>query len=408
MGVEAQSKHQMIDKKKALSILGIIFVAFNLRPAITSVGPLISSIKADIGLSNASAGFITTLPLIAFAIFSFLAPKFGQRFGLERVVFAGLLTLIAGILIRFISMTFTLFAGTALIGIGIAISNVLLPGIVKEKYPLKVGLVTAVYTTCMSVFSAVGTGLSIPLAEGFGLGWEKALVCWGVLAIPAAIIWMSQLRKPARADDVKTPALQGSSIWRSKIAWQVTIFMGLQSFLFYSMIAWLPEILNGRGISISTAGWMVSVMQLTGLPMTFLTPVLASRFNNQRGIVGMIGFLYTTGLLGVLFAEGIPLLILSVMLIGVGQASSISLALTLLGLRADNAQQSAALSGMSQSIGYSLAAVGPVLIGIILDITASVTIPILLFIAIIIVMVTAGLGAGRNQTVFQQNKSPFP
>ncbi|WFT77070.1 MFS transporter [Halobacillus naozhouensis] len=393
--------------KKVLSIIGIIFVAFNLRPAITSVGPLISSIKVDVGLSNAAAGFITTLPLVAFAVFSFLAPRLGQRFGLERIVFVGLLTLIAGILIRFISMTFTLFAGTALIGIGIAISNVLLPGIVKEKYPEKVGLVTAVYTTCMSIFSAIGTGLSIPLANDFGLGWEKTLVCWVLLAIPAAIVWLPQLRKPAQVEDVKTPALQENPIWRSPIAWQVTIFMGLQSFLFYSMIAWLPEILSGRGLSISTAGWMVSVMQLTGLPMTFLTPVLATRFKNQRGIIGMIGCLYTTGLLGVLFGSGIPLLTLSVMLIGIGQASSISLALTLLGLRADNAQQSAALSGMSQSIGYSLAAVGPVLIGILLDVTASVTVPLLLFIAVIVVMVAAGLGAGRNQTVFQQDRAPL-
>ncbi|UOR10867.1 CynX/NimT family MFS transporter [Halobacillus amylolyticus] len=394
-----------LNTKKALSIIGIIFVAFNLRPAITSVGPLISSIMKDIGISNAAAGFITTLPLLSFAVFSLLAPKLGYRFGYERMVFIGLLTLITGIVIRFISLTFTLFAGTALIGIGIAISNVLLPGIVKGKYPQKVGLMTAVYTTCMSVFSAIGTGLSIPLAKNLGLGWEKTLLCWASLALLAAVAWLPQLRKPSKFNDVKTSTLQGNSIWRSKIAWQVTIFMGLQSFLFYSMIAWLPEILNGRGLSISTAGWMVSIMQLTGLPITFLTPVLAARFHSQRGIVGLIGFLYTAGLLGVLSGSSIGVLTVSVMLMGIGQAASISLALTLLGLRTANAQQSAALSGMSQSVGYSLAAVGPVLIGILLDVTASVTVPLLLFIAIIIVMVTAGLGAGRNQTVFNENRA---
>ncbi|UOQ95414.1 MFS transporter [Halobacillus shinanisalinarum] len=396
---------QNMDVKKVLFIIGIIFVAFNLRPAITSVGPLISSITADLGISNAAAGFITTLPLLSFAVFSLLAPKLGHRFGYERMVFIGLLTLIMGIVIRFISLTVTLFVGTALVGIGIAISNVLLPGIIKGNYPQKVGLMTAVYTTCMSVFSAIGTGLSIPLAKGLGLGWEKTLLCWALLALLAAVIWLPQIRKPAKLDDPKTSALQGASIWRSKIAWQVTIFMGLQSFLFYSMITWLPEILNGRGLSISTAGWMVSVMQLTGLPMTFLTPVFATRFQNQRGIVGMIGCLYTAGLLGVLLGSNIPMLTVSVMLMGAGQAASISLALTLLGLRAGNAQQSAALSGMSQSVGYLLAAAGPVLIGILIDVTASVNVPLLLFIAIIIVMVTAGLGAGRNQTVFNENRA---
>ncbi|GGC95971.1 putative transporter YycB [Thalassobacillus devorans] len=390
--------------KKLLFIIGVIFVAFNLRPAITGVGPLISSIRIDLGISYGAAGFITTLPLISFAVFSFLAPQLGNRFGYERMVFAGLVTLMLGISIRYIAAPPTLYTGTALVGIGIAISNVLLPGIIKGRYPGRIGLMTAVYTTSMSVFSAVGSGLSIPLVQGLGLGWEKALFAWILLAMIAALLWIPQLSRPVKNEDKTFARLSGPPIWQSKIAWQVTIFMGLQSFLFYSLITWLPEIMTGKGLGIAAAGWMVSTMQLAGLPMTFLTPVLADRFRNQRGLIIMIGVLYLTGLTGMLVSTTTGWLTGSVMLMGMGQASSISLALTLLGLRAANARDSAALSGMAQSFGYALAAIGPTLIGMILDVSATVITPIVIFIGILVVMIAAGLGATRNQTVFAHVK----
>lgn len=382
-----------------------MFVAFNLRPAITGVGPLISSIRTDLGISYGAAGFITTLPLISFAVFSFLAPKLGNRFGYERMVFMGLVTLMIGIAIRYIAATPTLYTGTALIGVGIAISNVLLPGIIKDRYPGRIGLMTAVYTTSMSVFSAVGSGLSIPLAKGLGLGWENALFAWVLLALIAALLWVPQLSRPVKKDDKQTAGLGGPPIWKSKIAWQVTIFMGLQSFLFYSLITWLPEIMTGKGLGIAAAGLMVSTMQLSGLPMTFLTPVLADRFRNQRGLIIMIGTLYLTGLTGMLVSTSTAWLTGSVMLMGMGQASSISLALTLLGLRAANARESAALSGMAQSFGYALAAIGPTMIGIVIDVSATVNVPIIIFIGILIMMILAGFGAARDQTILERQTS---
>ncbi|SEA01835.1 MFS transporter, CP family, cyanate transporter [Thalassobacillus cyri] len=398
-------KKQPPQTKKILLIIGIMFVAFNLRPAITGVGPLISSIRTDLGISYGAAGFITTLPLISFAVFSFLAPKLGNRFGYERMVFMGLVTLMIGIAIRYIATAPTLYTGTALVGIGIAISNVLLPGIIKDRYPGRIGLMTAVYTTSMSVFSAVGSGLSIPLAKGLGLGWENALFAWVLLALIAAFLWIPQLSRPVKKDDKQTAGLGGPPIWKSKIAWQVTIFMGLQSFLFYSLITWLPEIMTGKGLGIAAAGLMVSTMQLSGLPMTFLTPVLADRFRNQRGLIIMIGTLYLTGLTGMLVSTSTAWLTGSVMLMGMGQASSISLALTLLGLRAANARESAALSGMAQSFGYALAAIGPTMIGIVIDVSATVNVPIIIFICILIMMVLAGFGAARDQTIFERQTS---
>ncbi|PLT31647.1 CynX/NimT family MFS transporter [Peribacillus deserti] len=387
--------------KNTLLLIGIIFVSFNLRAAITSVGPLISFIRTDTGISNGMAGMLTTLPLISFAILSIYAPKLGRKLGNEMMVFLGMAALMAGILLRSTGTSIALYTGTAIVGIGIAIANVLLPSIVKDKFSHQVGLVTGAYTSCMGFFAALGSGLSIPLAEGMHLGWQKSLTVWAFLVAAALLIWLPQVRsssaKKVHKASNHVPSLK--NIWRSKIAWQVTLFMGLQSFLFYSTIAWLPEILIRNGLSTSLSGWMLSIMQLASLPLTFFTPVLADRFRSQKGIVVVIGILYLSGVLGLLIRDSLLLTVCSIVLIGFAQGSSISLALTLIGLRAVNAQQAGELSGMAQSIGYFLAAVGPFVIGIIMDVSPTVTIPLLIFGLIILMMVISGIGAGRNETV---------
>lgn len=182
-------------ENKVYVFICIILVSFNLRPAITSVGPLMNAIREDMGISNGVAGFITTLPLLSFAIFSFIAPKLANHFGLERMIFIGLLVLLLGIFIRYISSLVTLFLGTALVGVGIAIANVLLPSMVKNEFPLKIGFITSVYTTCLSSFSAIGTGLSIPISEGLNVGWKNTLFIWGVLTILAIIFWIPIMKK---------------------------------------------------------------------------------------------------------------------------------------------------------------------------------------------------------------------
>ncbi|MDG5788423.1 MFS transporter [Evansella sp. AB-P1] len=398
-------KPKIITVNKILLIVGILFVSFNLRPAITSVGPLIGYIRTDLTISNGIAGLITTIPLLSFAFFSLVAPKLGYRYSNEWMVFAGLCTLITGMIIRSTGFISFLFIGTALVGIGIAISNVLLPSIVKNRFPENIGLLTAIYTTSMSGFAALGSGLTIPIANIFHLNWQQTLLIWSVLAVAAVLFWIPQLHYRSQNKSFKiepTHAESNSSIWKSKIAWQVTIFMGFQSFLFYCMIAWLPEILSGGNVSITVAGWMLSIMQIAGLPMAFFTPIFADRLRNQQGIVLMIGTLYVTGLMILLTTNNVIFTLFAIILIGLGQGSAISLALTLLGLRAANASQAAQLSGMAQSVGYSFAAIGPFLIGYLLDITNSVAIPLFIFLFIVIVMVIVGMGAGRSRTIFQK------
>ncbi len=385
---------------KFFLIFGIIFVAFNLRPAITSVGPLIDLIKMDLHISNGVAGFITTLPLLSFGLFSYLAPKFGVRYGNHFIVFCGLLTLFIGLIIRSTGLFSTLLIGTALIGVGIAIGNVLLPSIVKNHFPNNVGLLTGLYTTCMNVFAALGTGLSIPLAKQLNLSWEMSLLFWGIIALLAIFLWTPQLKNHSISKKNKSlEKVTGLNIWKSKIAWQVTLFMGLQSFLFYCTITWLPELLHDYGISIGIAGLMVSIMQICGLPFSFLTPIIADKLKNQIIIVLILGSAYFIGLLLLLLTNDFIFLFIGVILIGMAQGACISLSLTLLSLRAKNSDQASQLSGMAQSVGYAVAAIGPTLIGFLFDLTHDWSLPLITLMVITILMTLVGIGAGKKRFV---------
>lgn len=386
--------------KRIILILGIIFVAFNLRPSITSVGPLIQWIRTDLDISNGAAGFLTTLPLIAFALLSLVAPQLSRRWGNELAIFMGLIVLTCGIFIRSTGTVFSVFFGTVWIGVGIAIGNVLLPGIVKEKFPEKAGIMTSIYTTSMNTFAALGSALSIPLADGLKLGWKISLSFWILPAVTALCIWIPSILNGNKnqANTASTRAKSGVFMWRSPLAWYVTLFMGLQSFIFYCTITWLPAILQSRGFSEETAGWMVSIMQLISLPTTFITPVLANRLSNQQGIALTIGLIQLAGISGLFASSTIPLLI-SIAFNGIAQGASVSLALTLITLRTTNARQAASLSGMSQSVGYLLAAFGPILLGFFFDATGSWTLSLILLLFSTICLMISGIGAGRRGSV---------
>lgn len=386
--------------RQIVLIIGVVLVACNLRAAITSVGPLISFIREDMILSNGAAGMLTTLPLLGFAILSPLAPKIGQKLGNEMTVFVGLIVLLLGLTLRSAGLSSTLFFGTALIGIGIAIGNVILPSIVKHYFPTRVGLMTSLYSTAMGAFAAIASGVSVPLAYGVSLGWRGSLVFWASLAIVALIIWIPQLRTATgKASRGQTAVSMKHSIWTSRLAWQVTLFMGFQSFLFYCAIAWLPEILLSKGMGVQAGGWMLAIMQLASLPATFMTPILADRFSDQRGIVITIAVIYLTGILGLFFNGYLPFTITSVLLLGVGQGACISLSLALFGLRTTDAQQARALSGMAQSVGYFMAAIGPTLIGVLFDSTHAWTLPLVTMIIVAVFMTVTGLKAGKDEYV---------
>ncbi len=396
-----QSRTKESQFYKFLLIAGIILVAFNLRPAITSIGPLVSTIRDDIGLSNWSAGLLTSLPLIAFAIMSPIVARIGNRYSNERAILWGLCLLLIGFAVRSISAIILLFVGTLLIGIGIAICNVLLPGVVKDKFPLKVGLMTSVYSTAMGVFAGIASGVSIPLASGLDLGWQFALLIWAIPVVIGIIIWFYLARKNNSHATQHTNFIgeSGNGVWRSPLAWQVAAYMGLQSFLFYVTVAWLPEILHDTGMSLETAGWMLSFVQFIGLPASFLVPVIASKFASQRLIVMILGVLSVIGYAGLLLGTTFATMVISIILIGLSLSGTFALALSFLGMRARDAKQAAELSGMAQALGYLLAAIGPMFIGFLFDVTHAWTVPLYILIGIAILVAVFGFGAGRDKYV---------
>ncbi|MGM8364562.1 CynX/NimT family MFS transporter [Virgibacillus sp. W0181] len=387
---------------KVLLFIGIVFISFNLRPAITSVGPLMGIIRDDIGFANWNVGLLTSLPLIAFAVVSPIVPKFANRFTNEWALIIGLCFLFIGIGIRSVSLIFFLFLGTLLVGMGIAVCNVLLPGVVKEKYPAKVALMTSVYSTGMGVFAATASGLSIPLAKGLQFGWQLTLIVWAIPALVAIIIWITLAAKnkvSEREVSVQYVTSKGNRIWSSFLAWKVALYMGLQSFLFYVTISWLPEILHDYGVSIATAGWLLSYTQFVGLPASFFVPVIASKLQSQRWLVCALCSMYLLGVFGLLVGTSYIVMIISVTFIGLTLSGCFALALAFLGMRARNARQSAELSGMAQSMGYMLAAVGPMLIGFLFDLTQSWTVPLITLMIVASLVMYFGMGAGQNKYV---------
>lgn len=390
-----------MDSKNLLLMAGIIFVAFNLRPAITSVGPLIGAIRDETGISNGAAGLLTTLPLVAFALLSPFVPRITQKLGSEWSILLGLTILGAGIAARSAGMLPPLYIGTILIGLGVGLCNVLLPGMVKEKFPQKVGLLTGIYTFSMGICAGLAPGFSVPLAEGLGVGWRLSLGAWAVLILIAIIVWLPQLKKTKKKTEISAVSAPKSSMWTSPIAWQVTLFMGLQSMVYFSATTWLPEILHSQGREIAAAGWMVTVLQFSGLPVNIIIPVLADRLPNQKGIALGIGIFTFAGITGLLLNVNGIITNISIVLIGIGLGAAISHSLTLIGLRAENAKQAASLSGMAQSVGYLLAAAGPILIGSLYDLFQSWTIPLALLLVITAIFTISGIGAGRDQFVLQ-------
>lgn len=384
-----------------LFIAGIVLVAFNLRPAITSLGPLLGMIQDDVELAHWSVGLLMSLPLIVFAIMSPLVPKIASQLTNEKTLLIGLTCLLIGITIRSIPMVFFLFTGTLLVGLGIAIGNVLLPAIVKGKFPKKFGLMTSVYSTSIGLIASLASGVSVPLAVNFNLGWQGAQIVWGLPVIIALIVWALLFKYNQGDPNVirQKQSTHSKQMWRTPLAWQIAIFMGFQSLLFYVTISWLPEILHSHGISLETAGWLLSFTQLVGLPASFFIPVLAGRFESQVSIACILSMCSVLGYSGLLFGSTYPILIGSIILIGIALGGSFPLVLSYIGLRARNVQQAAALSGMAQSTGYVLAAVGPMFIGYLYDVTHLWTIPILMLIVVSFVVMIFGMLSGRNRYV---------
>ncbi|MGG1519329.1 MFS transporter [Paenibacillus oryzisoli] len=389
-----------ITNRRWLIVLGIMLVAANQRAPITSVGPLISDIRASTGISNTVAGMLTTVPLLAFALLSPFAARLARRFSTERVIFTALIVLLLGTCCRSLNGAGQLFAGTILIGLAISVCNVLIPSLVKRDFAKQVGLMTGVYSVSMNLCGALASGISIPLARGTGLGWQGALACWSLLTVLAIIFWSPRLRGTGleAATTSSAAARKKPNLWRSGLAWQVTAFMGLQSLIFYMLAAWLPEILVSRGMSQGAGGWMLSLLQLSMLPFTLIVPILAGRMRNQKPLVLLTVILYIIGI-GGLFINSNALVPLWAVIIGIAGAFSFTLAMIFFSLRTRTAHEAAELSGMAQTVGYIMAAIGPMLFGWLHDMTHGWDLPLMLLIVASVFIFIFGVGAARDRFV---------
>ncbi|MEV4012568.1 MFS transporter [Nonomuraea angiospora] len=358
---------------QALLVWGLLVVAANLRASLTGVGPLLDQVQADLGLAPAVAGLLNTLPLLTFVVLSPLVPRLAARWGAERLLGGALVVLTLGIALRWVPAAVGLFGGTVLIGAGIAVGNVLLPSLIKRDFPAKVGLLTSAYATVMGGVAAVASGVAVPISEVAPGGWYTALGCWVLFALVAVLLWLPQLRAPRRAEQ----AIRGQRLpWGSGLAWAVTAFMGLQSLGFYVVVTWLPQVFQDHGMSAATAGWLLFLFQAVAVLTSLAVPGALRWARDQRALATICSAVMLLGYAGLFVAPGLALL-WSVVL-GLGGGACLVLALAFISLRAQDASVAGALSAMAQSIGYLLAAVGPVVFGLLHTVSSGWQAPIML------------------------------
>jgi CP family cyanate transporter-like MFS transporter len=379
-------------------VAAIALLAINLRPALVAVAPLNSRVRAGTGLSAAGVSLLTTLPLVCFGLFAVLAPRLGRRLGLERALAVAIVTLVAGIALRFAAGTVALFAGSALAGAGIAIENVLLSGLIKRDFPDRTGAMMGLYSVMLAGGATLAAGLTVPLGNALHTGWRPTLALWGIPAAVAAIAWLPvAVRGHTRGDPDAGHAL-AAAVWRSPLAWWVAAYMGAQSLVFYSLTAWLPTLLQDHGVGASTAGGMLAVFNFVGIGSALGVPVLAARRRSQRALAMVVSAGFVIGLTGLLLAAG-PGAWPWVVVLGIAQGAGISLALTLFVLRTRSAAASAELSGMAQTIGYLVAALGPLTIGALHGAEGGWTAALLELLAFGAVLGVSGWAAGADRAV---------
>lgn len=383
-------------------VLGIALVASTLRTPLTVVGPIITFIKDDLQISHVLAGFLTTIPLLAFAVISPFAPKLSKRFGIELTLFLSMLLLALGITMRSLGTTSLLVVGTIFIGVAISFGNVLMPSFLKLKFPMQVGMMMGIYSVAMNVSGGIGAGISHPIAVGSSLGWQASLGFSVGLAVLAAIIWSPQLKhnKPA-PKSTQTTLKPTIPLWKSPIAWAVAATMGLQSMIFYTSSAWLPEIFISQGLSANKAGWMVSIMQLAQLPLTFAIPIIADKLPSQKPLAILASVLFAIGFLGI--ALGFTsLTVLWMIFLGCAGGTAFGLTMMLFTLRTKTAFAAADLSGFAQSTGYLLAAAGPVAFAFLHDVTGGWTVPMWTFLLATLAFFFTSYIASKNVFVDEQ------
>ena len=372
----------------------LALLAIGLRGPVSSVGPLLDDLRGDLGLPAAAAAVLPALPLLCFGLLAPVAPLLSRRVGLHRAVLAGSATLVAGLLLRGAGVT-GLFAGTLLVGAGIAVVNVLLPAVVKADFADRVPLATSLTTSSIALSASLGAGLAQPLRTATG-GALPSLATWLLPALVGLLAWAPLARRRTAV----APAAPGGLVvlLRDRVGLAVTVFFGLQSLAFYTVLAWLPSVLRAAGVSATQAGAMLAVAASAGVPVAFVVPRLAVRRPDQRLLVAVVALPTAAGLLGLLVAPAAAPWLWSV-LIGLGTGAAFPLALTMVVLRSRDSAQAARLSATAQGAGYCLCAAGPFGIGLVHAATGGWDVALTVLLGLLALQVAVGRVAARDRTV---------
>lgn len=387
-------------KEHKVMLAAIFLVAATMRSPITATGVLTGTIRDALALSSGQAGLITTVPLLIFCITSPILPALSAKFGINRLLFVGMLAVAAGQGIRYFSGYGGFLLGTALMALGISAANVLLPSLLKLEYPTKVGVITSSYISIMTFSAGISAGLTMPFIFQANFTWRGALIIWMSFSLLAALLWSTLQKRPMYPRQVQC-ASDGPSmpLWRQPLAWQVTAFMGLQSFIYYTLVSWLPDILAAKDVGPGDISLMIFVFQILSIPSAFFAPIIAERLYDQRWIGFLSGAFYLLGAIGLLLAASNSGLFAVIVTLAFGSGATISLAMLFFNQRTRDSVTAGRLSGMAQAIGYFTAALGPVILGRIYDLSQTWTMAIYVLITIGFILTIFGYLSGRRRFV---------
>ncbi|ANZ42937.1 MFS transporter [Lentzea guizhouensis] len=380
-----------------LLAIGVALAAANLRPAVTSLASVLVDVRAALGVSAAWTSALTAVPALCFGFAAFAAPWLGRRLGMARAIGLSLGVLTLGLVLRVIDGPWVVLGGTFIACAGIAVSNVLIPVVVKASFPDRVGLLTGVYTGTLSAGAALAAALTPRLEEYLG-SWRLAVGAWALLSLGAVVVWFAGARHGSSATFVKSAApVAPRSLLRSPLAWVITVFFGLQSLFAYTVMGWLPAMLVDAGVDRNTAGMLLAVSMLLSVPVSLFVPPIAARFSSQGPVVLVLGVLSFAGILGMLVAPAAAPGLWMV-LIGFGMGM-FPLALLVMSLRTKSTSDTARLSAMAQSLGYLIAASGPFAFGLLRDATGAWTVSLVLQLVLLAALTALGWIAGRPRYV---------
>jgi MFS transporter, CP family, cyanate transporter len=388
--------------ERTLLVVGVMALGFNLRAAITSLPPIFPELESSLRLSTATISVLAAAPVLCFAAVSGFGAALARRFGEERVLLAAIVALTAGLVLRAAAPSAALFGGTILAGGSIAVMNVLLSSLIKRRWPARAGFLIGLYITALSVGAIVGSLVSVPLWQASG---GSIAITLGWLAAPAALgalLWLPQLRPNTSANPVArtVPAdsIRRIPLYRHALAWQVTLFMGVQSLIYYATLSWLPTILRSRGESASGAGDLLAVMGVGNLAVSLIVGVIAQRMRAQYALVLPTVLAVAAGLAGLVYAP-LGSAVAWALILGAGQNAALALAIFFTAARAPNSAAAASLSAFSQAVGYLLASAGPLGAGLLHSATGSWTAPVAVLFALTGVLLAAGLLAARPRVL---------